>query len=504
MQAQERAALLGEPEVPEPLPMVLPVSRLKLRRVLAYSGIAAVLLLSAALVIPTLMPSGLLDRQSPIAFLDTNTGPTAARQPRNGARGLIDEDAAYDQAATTRSLARADTDDTAIADKSAAPEAATALVEDAKTPDVKVGEVPPALAKADSDAAKDDAEALAASALAMTERIETPEPAAPLHETVAEPKAEAMVAKAVTDTDDAATLTEPVKVEANKPAEKVELAKAEPVNPFAGYGGVAADTRITDDSRLLINAASPTLARRDLRDWAIANSARVEEQTAVSGLGRTRAVTAPDRGIVRGMAGTPGTPDTREPAGQSPAGSTQVVVEIDPAKVPDLLAYLNRNADQRAELITQADEVAATPATGRDGERARRRRAERLAREAEHNQPADQTQALTNSMVDTQSPWPKPNLATGLAPTQPAAEQRQAKADQPEAGETPDTEPAGADTADTAAPKPFDWGNLLDAAVRKPLTPDSPAPLLQPEPGQRVRLTVIIQQAASDTPAKQD
>jgi hypothetical protein len=180
------------------------------------------------------------------------------------------------------------------------------------------------------------------------------------------------------------------------------------------------------------------------------------------------------------------------------------VVEIDPAKVPDLLAYLNRNADQRAELITQADEVAATPATGRDGERARRRRAERLAREAEHNQPADQTQALTNSMVDTQSPWPKPNLATGLAPTQPAAEQRQAKADQPEAGETPDTEPAGADTADTAAPKPFDWGNLLDAAVRKPLTPDSPAPLLQPEPGQRVRLTVIIQQAASDTPAKQD
>lgn len=502
MQAQERAALLGEPDVPEPLPMVLPVSRLKLRRVLAYSGVAAVLLLSAALVIPTLMPSGLLDRQSPIAFLDTDPGPTAARQPRNGARALIDEDAAYDQAATTRSLARTDADAASPAAKAAASEAATALVEDTKTPDVKVAEAPPALAKAEPDTpkTKEDAETPAASALAMTERIETSEPAAPLRETVSEPKAEAMVAKAATDTDvTAATLTEPVKVEADKPAEKAELAKAEPVNPFAGYGGAATDTRITDDSRLLINAASPTLARRDLRDWAIANSARVEEQTAVSGLGGTEKT--PDRGIVRGLAGTP---DTREPAGQTPTGLTQVVVEIDPAKVPDLLAYLNRNADQRAELIVQADEVAATPATGRDTERARKRRAERLAREAERDQPADPPQALTNSMVDTKSAWPKPNLATGLAPTQPAAEQRQAKADQPETRETPDTEPAEADTADTAAPKPFDWGNLLDAAVRKPLTPDTPAPLLQPEPGQRVRLMVIIRQAASDTPAKQD
>ncbi|MEZ6190380.1 MAG: hypothetical protein R3C45_03720 [Phycisphaerales bacterium] len=381
MQAQERAALLGEPDVPEPLPMVLPVSRLKLRRVLAYSGVAAVLLLSAALVIPTLMPSGLLDRQSPIAFLDKTPPAPAAKHNR----ALIDEDAAYDRAAAPRSLARTDADDADIAAKSAAPEAATALVEDIKVPEVKV-------AKADADAAKDDAETpTAAAAIAMTERVEAPEPAAALRETPAEPKAEAMVAKAVTDSDDvAATLTEPVKPEADKPAEKVELARAEPVNPFAGYGGAISDTRITDDSRLLINAASPTLARRDLRDWAIANSARVEEQSAVSGLRGATATTAPDRGLARGMAGTLGTPDTREPAGQTPAGSTQVVVEIDPSKVDELLAYLNRNTDQRAELITQVDEVAATPATGRDTERARKRRVERLAREAERTQPADQ------------------------------------------------------------------------------------------------------------------
>lgn len=538
IQAQERAALLGEPEVPEPLPMVLPVSRIKLHRVLAYAGIAAVLLLSAAIVIPTLMPSDLLDRQSPIAQLDSDADAPATKRPRRGpGYALLDEDAAYDQAAT-RSLARSDAGP-APAAKEAKPDAptaaATAMVEEAKTPEVgvvetsevKTAEAPPTPVAADTELAKADtkdrAAEPAAPALAMIERADTPKPHLPTRDTATEPKAEALAAKANSE-DSVALLSEPVKPEADAPLEKVELAKAAPIDPFTGYAST--DVDITDNSQLLINAASPTLARRDLRDWAIANSAVVQEPSANAGLGGARATT--NRTFAQGLVGKLDASDTANAAEEA----TQLVVEIDPSQVPQLLAYLNRNADQRAELVAQPDEI--TPATSRDSERARNRRAERLAREAERNQPADKTTALTNSMVDTKSPWPKPNLVTGLVSTQPDADTRNAKADRDQPKEETATDTASAakdaapapgsltpglpgspgtpvtgtedahvpaDPADTATtkrqPKPFDWGNLLDAAINKP------APLLQPEPRQRVRLTVIITQVPTDAPAKE-
>jgi len=451
IQSQERAALLGEPEVPEPMPMVLPVSRHKLRRVLAYSGVAAVLLLSAALVIPTLMPSGLLHRQSPVAHHDTDTDAMPARPMRNRGYALLDEDAAYDRAAAPRTLARTDAGPSSPAAKDAPPETPPGIT--LKIAPVAAPEVAAAIVQ---DAQTPQAQAVAA----LAERVQSPEPVSSTAETAGEPGAET-------------------------PVEKVELAQAQPVNPFAGYGGAVAgaDTHLADDSQLLINTASPTLARRDLRDWAIANSARVDERDAL------------------------------EKPVRNTDGSTHLTVEIDPAQVPKLLAYLNRNADQRAELVASTREVAATLAVGRDGERARQRRAERPAREAERDPSAEPAHALTNSMVDTQSPWPRPNLATGLAPTQPQADTRRAKADQEQPKEEPATtadqaaEPVAKDTPDypdTANPKPFDWANLLDAAVNKPVTPPAPpypTPRRPPAPRPRRRRGGLLPAVPTDPPA---
>lgn len=466
-QTQERAALLGEPEVPEPLPMVLPVSRRKFRRVLAYSGIAAVLLLSAALVLPTLMPPGLLDFKTQTAGRPAPSSGTLADKPRGKGSGLamVDEDAAYDRAAA-RSITRPG-GDSAGAAKDAVPPAdapIAAAPRDAELPEEKVANGQPALARTGPAISQDQPEAPAAAAPAMAERADAPA------DTVGP------------------VLSQPARTEPDTPAEDVHLAKAAPVDPFMGYAEAQAPD-VAGNTQLLINAASPTRARRDLRDWAIAHSAIVQDPSSPAGPDGADAQATTDRS--RAL--------TAAVAGNTP---TQMTVEIDPSQVPELLAYLNRNADQRAELVAPADGLTDTPSAGQANERTLTRTAARQARDAERNESADPATALTNRMVDTQSAWPNPGRASGLAPTQPDADQRRAQPQQAEPIEESPLKPAESPQPDAAGPKPFDWGRLLDAVTTRPA--DTPAPLLQPEPRQRVRLTVVINQVPTDAPGQDD
>jgi hypothetical protein len=135
--------------------------------------------------------------------------------------------------------------------------------------------------------------------------------------------------------------------------------------------------------------------------------------------------------------------------------------------------------------------------SGPADERSLKRTENRQARDDGHADSNDQPKAQANRKVDTKSAWPKTGLATGLAPM---ASPSDRGSRQPETDTADDTRQRSDPEAETApAPataQPFDWSKLLSNLTVQPVSP--PTPLLQPEPRERLRLRVIIQQVADE------
>lgn len=483
MQAQERAELLGDPEAPEPLPLKMPVNPHKLRRVLAYSGIAAVLLLSAALVVPTLMPSGLLYRPAQFAINGSTTESTDIATSDAGsdlAGARIDEDSVYDQAAT-RPIMPLKADDSRTISKDAV--ATESTEEKSEQPKTTFADASPS----QTEGLTVEQPASVGSSLALVE------PGDPLDAVT--PEADLIggvdIAEDVTPADTALAESALAKTEPINEADEAEPTTAtfaavvddrhERVptavhDPFMGYDNDDVST-VTSRTQLLVNASSPTLARRDIRDWAIANSVHIVEEPAADSIRR--------RALAAGGAGNPVT-------------RSQLFVEIDEDQLPELLNHLNRLPSQRAELVTLADTDSPTREAGRAGERSANRSETRQARNAERTDIHDESRALANRPSEVGSNWPSVGIASGLAPTGSARDTSVKETEAQPAESTDDTSPPTEQLPDSepGPAQPFDWSQLFDSLTIQPARP--PSPLLQPEPRDRLRIEVIILQVADE------
>lgn len=496
MQVKERAELLGDPEAPEPLPLKMPVNRYNLRRVLAYSGIAAVLLLSAALVVPTLMPSGLLNR--PAQFAANH----AATPDADAGFARADEDEVYDGAALGTS-ARTKVDERQAVRKTTVAAAGVTSEEKIDQPKealADVGALPNVKSTTEQPAAS--------SVLALAEHgdaldVVTPEAdlAGETDITEQDPLADrALVESALAKVD---SINDVAETDAVEPTTAVlaaaveaqpELAKtpAAKFDPFMGYDNDHTPA-LTPQTQLLVNASSPTLARRDIREWANNNSVRFVEEPAAESI-RHRAMAA-------GGAGDPAT-------------ASQLYVEIDEKQLPDLLVYLNRAPSQRAELVTLTDADTPMREVGRAGERFASRNEALRGRNTERSDTSDQPKALANRPSEVRPNWPSAGLASGLVPVGTKRDTRTTESETQPAETPDDTTPPAERTGNTTddasdsdrgskpgSARPFDWSQLLDNLTIQPAR--SPAPLLQPEPRDRVRLKVVIQQVADKLPARE-
>lgn len=489
IQTQERAELLGDPDAPEPLPLKMPVGSHRFGRVLVYSGIAAVLLLSAALVVPTLIPSGLLNHQPQYAINETTTESDDALTSKDDAEvdGPVDDVAPGES--LTRSVAPIKTTDSNTISKTTIADAA----ETKERTDKKIDQPQPTLADAGPVATEELAEEQTAPDMpteVLVSRDVTFEAMTPETELTGDAdSADRATPVDPTPGEGVLVMTEPVK-EADETtptpaihtaavdAETGRVAKAGPVarNPFMSYDNDDSPA-ITERTQLLVNTASPTLARRDIRDWAMTNSVVVVEEPADPSIH--------NRAVAAGGAGQPVT-------------HTQLVVEIKEEQLPELLVYLNRAPSQQAQLVTLAD----TP-TRADGDTDRRliRRAEdRPVRDNDRADTHDAARAMANRPTEIHTTRPGVGIVSGLASTQPAPSVNQAEP-QPEVAE--DETPTENETQPDSQPaksQPFDWGSIFDSLTVKPIQP--PTPLLQPEPSERLHLQVIIQQVADEVPTE--
>jgi len=378
MQAQERDALLGDPAAPEPLPRVVPVSRWKMRRVLAYSGVAAVLLLSFGVVLMTLTPPDILNNTPSLAQSEAPTGPLAGTERRMAMR---DEDSVYD----------------------------------------RLGERASGRQMAESIGVGDEL-----SALAMKEKLGKDVTLDRL--TLADPQG-----KAISEAGSGSTLTSSIEADQVENAVSVGRAlasapsgevkdRAESVSPmftkvsakqepYAGY----APPVLPDHVQLQIATASPTQARRDIRYWAIANSARVVEQSAtvpsdaVAATRRNRSFA--DDLQVRGLALSQVSADTDSAI--EPTNEVELVLFVEDSQVPNLLAYLNRGYSQRAGVVpVDIEAEAAKKADSREarlaGQIAQKDQADDAMldqKQVRKEEPKAPTVALSNRWVDTGTVW---------------------------------------------------------------------------------------------------
>ncbi len=454
IQTHERSALLGDPAAPEPLPLTVPVNRWKFRRTAAYGAIAAVLILSFGLVFQTLIPPDLLNRGTQVAQHDPATDQADTRVPDVGSGiALLDEDIAYD-ALDARALGRQ------RADKSA----------DASKPDSVVGKLESRLAEAEGldqvaeadsiyserDTVELKAARTAEADLKLGSELEYSEAVPGEKRVAAGAFADASQMQRDDIAKDSGTPESGVGLDGNVEG---ALAMAEPTHEtdanrfkkqvladaFAGYGVAPGDT----PTQLVVNSSSPTQARRDIRDWANANSVRlVEEPTQASTFafgsgGRSAGGYGGAAGS--GLAGQAGIDspkpgdDSRETRENSlrrqvqletadgkaftQTAGTRYYVLIDRGQVPSLLTYLNRTQGQRAELIDQppvnlsreAQPVTATAdATnelfyssqdGAAGPTPADAQKDETAELAEVEVVADAPKATANRLVDTESGW---------------------------------------------------------------------------------------------------
>ncbi len=472
IQTQERAELLGDPEAPEPLTM--PVNPHRFRRVLMYSGIAAVLLLSAAVVVPTLMPSGLLHHPGP---------PLARSLTPTDADGESTDlsDSTFAMADGEESVALEDEAvNAAEKDKTTETTVATAadVTESESTkPETLMGSIPPAMAKARDEAETTDSESeepghaeteLVSAEPSDTTAIEPEQPEADLlaaddlpETTLAAAKqskdAEAIDTVLVDATEtDVTDKAEPVLIADATGSDRADETKTAAINPFLGYSDEDDTARISQNTQILVNTVSPTLASRQIRDWAMSNSVRIEEEPGAESL-MSRA----------GASGGAGGPVT----------DSQLVIEIKQEQLPEFLAFLNSNPSQQAELVAlaQGDNANTRVAAGEDAE--------------SDNQP----KALANRSV-TRSHWP--GTTTGLSHAMTSSNTPPApRAAQSDTDDEADSEETS--TGSQSEPvQPFDWSNLLHNITTQPLKPHTP--LLQEQPGSRLRMQVLIHQVAED------
>lgn len=516
IQTHERAALLGDPELPEPLPLSSPASRWKLRRVVAYGSIAAVLLLSFGVVFQTLIPPGLLSRNAQLAQHEADADGGGVPDVGPGI-ALLDEDRVYDT--DTRAVTQSPEE---IA--SEPPVAAIAKVPDNEAP----AEPAPAMAdatmaeeKSDEGPADDvtiDTSTLALAPPVRRERavVRSIDVAEKTGEASAEVLSEAEAVDPPVDTDGpvlARVDTETKAVEASD--EIVRRPQPEVTQSSDAFVGYASETQQGRPTQLLVNSASPTQARRDLRSWAINNSARL---VSVPSTASTSSGNAPVIGrSFSGMRSRTLSAKTKNELRQThPAGDeTQLIVEVDEKQLPELLAYLNNTRGQSAELISQPD-----VASGRFADAATEAETnslERLAFRSESTDPAadkgsnnqsqaadekdaEPSKAVANRLVDTRTGWNQPGLARGMVST-PAGHDPRNQTEPKEDAERSADKPPAANTPDAERPAPksaFDWSKLLEP--RKSYSPvqPQPAPVKEKQAPQSIRLQVIIRQVADE------
>jgi len=450
IQSNERSELLGDPAAPEPLPMTVPVSRWTFRRAAAYGAIAAVLILSFGLVFQTLIPPGSLTQSTEYA---QNTTDTPVPDVGSGI-ALLDEDSAYD-AVGNLSLGREQ------AKESSVPPVSRSV---AGKLDKGIAEAESLGMVAETDGMSDyhKAEELRAARIVDADTVAAPA------ETVAREKTNAAGAFADASTQAGDNIVD--EVEAGiKDTPDATLAMAEATNEsdanrfkkqvladaFVGYKLDSENT----PTQLVVNSASPSQARRDIRDWALANSVRFVEETAdestrgyginekLAGVAGARAGGgggSSTAGHVSGLASGRQSDQDNQPLGDTPAdtrdrallGQTQPVagatlentsdtsyfVLIDQDQVPSLLTYLNRTEGQRAQLIGQSPEsltreadAVAVYAESTDGlVEYRRDQSAELAAVDRHQGIDDESKAeekdaapkaTANRLVDTESGW---------------------------------------------------------------------------------------------------
>ncbi len=353
MQVHERALLLGDPGAADPLPLSVPMSRRKLRRVLMYSGIAAIVLLSFSVVFHTLIPPGLQHRGPQLAeHAQTPSAPyddPGIGGPLDVGSGLamVDEDAVYDELELDSD--RKSQDSTQTGQEAAATKTLTRTMSDAGESADTSGAIPPLALTLSQDPPAKPAEAEAGVAMAETQDDGQARSAGAL-------ASSAIVGERVSDTRQ---IDPPVVLGRRA---RGWLAESEPAQPVAGgaYLNVNNNLPLAEQNlQLQVHTASPKQARRDIRDWAIANSARVVEQPTLGftpgrGAGRapessTAGVEPDTAGLALGLVADGFSQRSLSDADVSP--SPQLVVMIEDKQVPGLLAYLNRGRGQRADLV---------------------------------------------------------------------------------------------------------------------------------------------------------
>jgi hypothetical protein len=496
IQTHERAALLGDPAAPDPPPLVIPMSKRKLRRVLAYSGIAAVLLLSFGLVFQTLIPPGLLDQGPSLAQLETDSDTAGAVSIDTGSGlAMVDEDAVYDESGVN------EPGPMKLGAKVALTETVTPPLK--YEADAAGDSAVSGLVGAGDQLARADTSRRSVAALKAPEVPEAPaESSLALEDQSAQPGA---------DSADGAGVRSGRVVRA-EPVEEAETVTAGPLaaapaDAFAGYTDRPVPARTRLRTRLLVESASPTQARRDIRDWAIANSARVVEVPARGGLGgavgdaemtagRARGVTE-SRGArgIRGNRGFQGGAGVAAVPLESVDAPRQLVVVVEDSQVPGLLEYLNRGRGQHASLVTAEVKPDAVDNLGASKSRLAKRSAKETGdhngsdsgsdADREKDQPPS---ALANRLVDTRSGWRRDGMAMGMASTQDAREKHGSEQEAKTQPAKPSEPPPFSDA--------FDWSRLLEPKSPAPAPLLTPQPTLQPDASRRVRLKVVIRQVA--------
>ncbi len=529
IQVHERAALLGDPTAPEPLPLSMPVSRWKLGRVLAYSGIAAVLLLSFGLVLQTLIPPGLLSYNPQLAQNEAGSDTSGTSPDVGSGLALLDEDTAYDEAdvLTRRSSATED-------DRQAAPGSTLESTPGSTpgfTPGATLRSTPGSSPRSapvsgiESDisqaivserlALSDDSEAVAGKP-AMNEREDELSSALAMKAAAADASRMNSIADTVGSRarEESAPKSSPsditiagsVLAKAEHPEETnaFEFKKDASVGAFAGY----LDTPLTDDTQLLIKSASPTQAHRDIRNWALDNSVRLIEEP-LAGLSVGEGV----GGAVAGRLARTGATPAAEAIEIRDAASTRYIVVVEEQQVPQLLAYLNRDQGQHAELVTQTKELAEADQASVSGMPP----VKRMAKQDIGTEPADNIadpvtggtaddavdppKATANRLVDTHTGWDQGALVRGLTTATPATEKNnapepvEARKESDDRGKQLDESPG----KPTRLPTAYDWSRLLEPKQPFTLSP-AHAPLPEPQARSPLRLEIIIQQVADESP----
>ncbi len=529
IQAHERSALLGDPAAPEPLPMS--ANRWKFRRVLAYTSVAAVLLLSFGLVFQTLIPPGLLSNDTQFAHnkTDSNTSQTPIPDVGSGL-ALLDEDQVYDNI-DSHALGRRSSEKESGDSSSPVPASSLALGLDSATDrfESKVAESESLSLAGKSDRAKFERDTSDLPAVALAPKSTIADKEQSLTRTLAS-------ANARVDELGESTPAEPSTIggllamtdgstEADFAERKIDAPvspgdQVPPVDVFAGYASTIREGR----TQLLVNSASPTQARRDLRDWAIGNSARLvvesaDESFAAAGIGGSSKNTSGGGGVFSGrrapaLATTPGADFEKS---RQVAKPSRYVVVIEEEQLPSLLTYLNRTQSQHAELVTRVHEAVSLEAGDDRGagallsmKQARRDAAANTA-DAEFleevnegtDDQADLPKATANRLVDTHSGWfDSASTVRGLTATPDSNPRRRESQTAKDESTEESNERANrlsknkeqTPTPPTRLPAPFDWSRLLEPHKPFSSIPPASAPLKQDQPRKKLRLQIIIHQ----------